>query len=100
MRLRYVYPYPHVDEVVMAVQERISAEKVAAEVGRTIEVIVDAVDPEAGTATGRSAGDAPEIDGVVQLLGEVRSARATSSPRSPRRCWNRTPTIRPPRSRT
>ena len=44
----------------------ISAAKLAAKVGRTIDVIIDAVDPEGG-ATGRSKADAPEIDGEVFL---------------------------------
>jgi ribosomal protein S12 methylthiotransferase len=44
----------------------ISAAKLAAKVGRTIDVIVDAVDEEGG-ATGRSKADAPEIDGEVHL---------------------------------
>ena len=44
----------------------ISAAKLAAKVGQTIDVIVDAVDPEGG-ATGRSKADAPEIDGEVHL---------------------------------
>ncbi|MBB3475577.1 30S ribosomal protein S12 methylthiotransferase RimO [Sphingomonas sp. BK345] len=45
----------------------ISAAKLAAKVGRTLEVIVDAVDPAGGGATARSQADAPEIDGEVQL---------------------------------
>ncbi|URW76378.1 30S ribosomal protein S12 methylthiotransferase RimO [Sphingomonas donggukensis] len=44
----------------------ISTAKLAAKVGRTIEVIVDAVDEEGG-ATARSQADAPEIDGEVFL---------------------------------
>jgi ribosomal protein S12 methylthiotransferase len=44
----------------------ISAAKLEAKIGRTIDVIVDAVDPEGG-ATGRSRADAPEIDGEVHL---------------------------------
>ena len=44
----------------------ISAAKLAAKVGRTLPVIVDAVDEEGG-ATGRSQADAPEIDGEVFL---------------------------------
>ena len=44
----------------------ISAAKLAAKVGRTFDVIVDAVD-ENGGATGRSYADAPEIDGEVFL---------------------------------
>ncbi|KQX18525.1 MULTISPECIES: 30S ribosomal protein S12 methylthiotransferase RimO [unclassified Sphingomonas] len=45
----------------------ISAAKLQAKVGRTLDVIVDAVDLEEGGATGRSKADAPEIDGEVQL---------------------------------
>ncbi|MHC9417631.1 30S ribosomal protein S12 methylthiotransferase RimO [Sphingomonas citri] len=45
----------------------ISAAKLAAKVGRTLEVIVDAVDAASGGATARSQADAPEIDGEVQL---------------------------------
>ena len=44
----------------------ISAARLAAKIGRTLDVIVDAVDPEGG-ATGRSKADAPEIDGEVHL---------------------------------
>ena len=47
----------------MAVQERISREKLKAKVGRTIEVLVD--EPGAG----RSSADAPEIDGTVRFQG-------------------------------
>src|SRR6476469_9496080 len=52
---------------VMAVSARISAEKLAAKVGSTIDVLIDAVDEETGGATGRSKADAPEIDGEVHL---------------------------------
>jgi len=51
----------------MELTARISAEKLAAKVGRTIDVIIDVVDPETGGATGRSKADAPEIDGEVHL---------------------------------
>jgi ribosomal protein S12 methylthiotransferase len=44
----------------------ISAAKLAAKVGRTLDVIIDEVDDEGG-ATGRSQADAPEIDGNVFL---------------------------------
>jgi len=54
-------------ERVMDLSARISAEKLAAKVGRTIDVLIDAVDPETGGATGRSKADAPEIDGEVHL---------------------------------
>ncbi|HEU4499020.1 MAG TPA: 30S ribosomal protein S12 methylthiotransferase RimO [Sphingomicrobium sp.] len=73
---------------VMALTARISAEKLAAKVGKTIEVLIDRVDdiapqedgPDRGHfdaphpehhhdigATGRSKADAPEIDGEVHL---------------------------------
>ncbi|MCW3798818.1 30S ribosomal protein S12 methylthiotransferase RimO [Sphingomonas sp. BN140010] len=52
---------------VMELTARISAEKLAAKVGRTLDVIVDSVDLETGGATGRSKADAPEIDGEVHL---------------------------------
>ncbi len=50
----------------MALTARISAEKLSAKVGRTIDVIIDEVDEDGG-ATGRSQADAPEIDGSVFL---------------------------------
>jgi ribosomal protein S12 methylthiotransferase len=49
----------------MAVQEKISARRVAAKVGRTLDVLVD--DAGDGRAVGRSSADAPEIDGVVHV---------------------------------
>ncbi|MFL6734337.1 MAG: 30S ribosomal protein S12 methylthiotransferase RimO [Sphingomicrobium sp.] len=52
---------------VMELTARISAEKLAAKVGRELDVIIDAVDAESGGATGRSKADAPEIDGEVHL---------------------------------
>ncbi|CAA9515639.1 MAG: Ribosomal protein S12p Asp88 (E. coli) methylthiotransferase [uncultured Sphingomonas sp.] len=52
---------------VMELTARISAEKLAAKVGRSVDVIIDAVDGETGGATGRSKADAPEIDGEVHL---------------------------------
>ncbi|MCW3837737.1 30S ribosomal protein S12 methylthiotransferase RimO [Sphingomonas canadensis] len=50
----------------MELTARISAEKLEARVGTTIDAIIDEVDPEGG-ATGRSKADAPEIDGQVFL---------------------------------
>ena len=54
-------------ERVMELSARISAEKLQAKVGRTIDVLIDAVGPDTGGATGRSKADAPEIDGEVHL---------------------------------
>ena len=47
----------------MEAQEDISAELLAAKIGREIDVLVDAVDDEGTIA--RSSADAPEIDGLV-----------------------------------
>jgi ribosomal protein S12 methylthiotransferase len=52
-------------ERIMELSARISAEKLAAKVGRDIDVLIDAVD--GAGATGRSKADAPEIDGEVHL---------------------------------
>jgi ribosomal protein S12 methylthiotransferase len=54
-------------EAVMELSARISAEKLAAKVRSTIDVLIDAVDTGTGGATGRSKADAPEIDGEVHL---------------------------------
>ncbi len=56
----------------MARQAEISRAKLAAKVGREIEVLVDAV--EGTTVIARSRADAPEIDGIVRVKG-ARSAR-------------------------
>ncbi|MAR93008.1 MAG: 30S ribosomal protein S12 methylthiotransferase RimO [Pseudomonadales bacterium] len=53
----------------MAVQSEISAQRLRAKIGRTLEVVVDEVDAEG--AIGRTAADAPEIDGLVFLNGET-----------------------------
>jgi len=44
----------------------ISAAKLQAKIGRTLDVIIDVVDDEGG-ASGRSQADAPQIDGEVHL---------------------------------
>lgn len=51
----------------------ISSAKLAAKIGRTLDVIIDVADGEGG-ATGRSKADAPEIDGEVHLrdAGDVQ----------------------------
>ncbi|VAX08254.1 Ribosomal protein S12p Asp88 (E. coli) methylthiotransferase [hydrothermal vent metagenome] len=61
-------------ERLMAVQEKISAEKLAAKVGQEMTVLVDGIS-EDGLLLARSAADAPEVDGVVILDG-VEEAQA------------------------
>ena len=53
----------------MATQQKNSAARLQAEIGRTIDVLIDEVDDEG--AIGRSFADAPEIDGAVYLDGET-----------------------------
>ena len=50
----------------MKTQEKISAKKLKAKVGKTLKVLVD------GPGTGRSSADAPEIDGVVRFKDGTR----------------------------
>lgn len=50
---------------VMELQEQISRERLQAKVGSTVRVLIDSVDRSGGV--GRSAADAPEIDGVVYV---------------------------------
>jgi ribosomal protein S12 methylthiotransferase len=52
-------------ERLMHLQEKISAKRLKRKLGKTIKVLVDEV--KAGRAVGRSAADAPEIDGVVHI---------------------------------
>ncbi|QIB66431.1 30S ribosomal protein S12 methylthiotransferase RimO [Kineobactrum salinum] len=51
----------------MAVQQQISADKLQAKVGHSIEILIDEVNDDG--AIGRSSADAPEIDGKVYLDG-------------------------------
>lgn len=50
----------------MLLQEDISKKRLQAKVGKTVRVLIDEVN-RTGNATGRSASDAPEIDGVVYV---------------------------------
>ena len=54
-------------ERLMEVAQDISAHVLEKKVGRTIDVLVDDVQPEMGRAVGRSQWDAPEIDGNVYV---------------------------------
>ena len=68
----------------MEVAQRISAERLAARVGRTEQVLVDAI--EGNVAIARSRGDAPEIDGIVRIkrggklpIGEFATVKITAA---------------------
>ena len=54
-------------EQVMAHQADISAARLARWVGRRVVALIDDVDEEEGCLIGRTAADAPEIDGVIRI---------------------------------
>jgi ribosomal protein S12 methylthiotransferase len=54
----------------MAAQEKISRRRLKRKIGKTLKVLVDAVDKNGAVA--RSGADAPEIDGVVMIAGGRR----------------------------
>ncbi len=55
---------------VMRVQQRIAFARNRARVGETVQAIVDAVPARGRPATGRTEGDAPDIDGTIRLRGK------------------------------
>lgn len=57
----------------MEVAEDVSIKRLASKVGKRIRVIVDSVNSQGGI--GRTAGDAPEIDGIVQILPSDRPSK-------------------------
>lgn len=71
---------------VMAVQQEVSREVQRTRIGRTIRVIVDDVGALPGQMIGRSAADAPDVDGRVWLdtdgtviIGDVVEAEVTGA---------------------
>jgi len=73
---------------VMGVQARVAARRAAAMVGRTVEVLVERAEAR-GRIVGRTAAQAPAIDGVVRLTtaegaprpapGDLVAARVTGA---------------------
>lgn len=70
----------------MEIQRRVSRRKLAALVGKQIEVLVEGESEESGLLlSGRTRGQAPEVDGVVHLAngvaapGQIRQALVTGS---------------------
>jgi ribosomal protein S12 methylthiotransferase len=57
----------------MQLAAEISARRLAAKVGRTMDVLVDQV--AQGVAVARSASDAPEIDGTVRISGSAQTLK-------------------------
>jgi ribosomal protein S12 methylthiotransferase len=64
-------------ERLMAAQQEIAFEWNDAQIGRRLDVVIDAAVPEENNAwVGRSYADAPDVDGVVYVTGERLSAGA------------------------
>ncbi|KAG0187301.1 hypothetical protein DFQ28_006515 [Apophysomyces sp. BC1034] len=57
----------------MEVAEAVSAERLKRRVGKTLKVLIDEVNADGGV--GRSAADAPEIDGVVYVSPASKASR-------------------------
>jgi len=61
----------------MAVQQEIAFEHLQAQIGRTLDVILDQpVAGERNVFVGRSAADAPDVDGLVFVTGDQHKLRA------------------------
>ena len=64
-------------ERLMAVQQEVAFEWNDAQIGRRLDVLIDAAVPDEKNAwIGRSYADAPDVDGVVYVTGEGLSVGA------------------------
>jgi len=64
-------------EELMAIQQQIAFERNAAQVGRTLDAILDQpVEGEKNVWLGRTAADAPDVDGLVFVTGDQHKLRA------------------------
>ncbi|WP_338038786.1 30S ribosomal protein S12 methylthiotransferase RimO [Neosynechococcus sphagnicola] len=59
-------------DTLMQRQQPISLRKNQAQIGKTVEVLIEQEHPETGEFIGRSARFAPEVDGLVYVRGEAR----------------------------
>jgi ribosomal protein S12 methylthiotransferase len=57
----------------MEVAEEVSAKRIAKKVGKTLKVLVDEINADGGI--GRTAADAPEIDGVVYIAPATKASK-------------------------
>jgi ribosomal protein S12 methylthiotransferase len=64
-------------ETLMTIQQQITFEQLEAQVGRTLDVILDQpVEGEKNVFVGRSRADAPDVDGLVFVTGDQHKLRA------------------------
>ena len=61
----------HRRDRLMQAQQPISLRRNQAEVGKTVEVLVEQIHPGTGQMIGRSARYAPDVDGLVYLTGQA-----------------------------
>ncbi len=59
-------------DALMALQQPISLKRNRAEVGRTVDVLIEQENPATGELIGRSARFAPDVDGLVYVKGAAR----------------------------
>lgn len=59
-------------DALMALQQPISLKRNRAEVGRTVDVLIEQENPTTGELIGRSARFAPDVDGLVYVRGAAR----------------------------
>jgi ribosomal protein S12 methylthiotransferase len=63
--------------ILMQLQQPISWQKNRAEIGKTIDVLIEQENPNTGELIGRSAGFSPEVDGLVYVRGQAPLGRLT-----------------------
>lgn len=56
----------------MELQQPISLRKNQAEVGKTVDVLIEQENPETDELIGRSARFSPEVDGLVYVQGKAK----------------------------
>ena len=56
-------------ELIMDFQSRIMEEHAQTFIGKTLDILIEGIDPDAGDYVGRSYMDSPDIDGIVYVRG-------------------------------
>ncbi len=64
-------------DILMKAQMQINAEQNEKKIGSTVRVLVDGFDPVSETHFGRTAADAPDIDGKIYFRSECRVAEGS-----------------------
>lgn len=59
-------------DTLMQVQKKISAERLKRRIGTEAELLVERIDEEKGLMIGRTAAEAPEVDGIVRVKYRIK----------------------------